>query len=146
MTSRDNDVARSPADLLFETERFNISKVQDHFINPCCFGEDLAGWLQQKLTERGISASRPGQEDWGWYLFVQHNGAHYFVGVGGNRREGAAPDSNAGEWRIMIEKKRPFWDKLRGRNRMTGEEPIRSIIESILREQDDVHNLHWERP
>jgi hypothetical protein len=33
-------------DILFETDRFNVSEVKRHFINPCCFGEDLAGWLR----------------------------------------------------------------------------------------------------
>jgi len=33
-------------DLLFETERFNSSEAGAHFINPNCFGEDLAAWLR----------------------------------------------------------------------------------------------------
>jgi hypothetical protein len=28
--------------ILFKTNRFNLSKVGEHFINLCCFGEDLA--------------------------------------------------------------------------------------------------------
>jgi hypothetical protein len=27
--------------ILFKTNRFNLSKVGEHFINPCCFGENL---------------------------------------------------------------------------------------------------------
>jgi hypothetical protein len=40
--------------LLFRTNRFNLSKVGEHFINPCCFGEDLAAWLGGRLREKGV--------------------------------------------------------------------------------------------
>lgn len=43
-----------PPDILFDTNRFNLSEVKEHFINPGCFGEDLAVWLRAKLIERGI--------------------------------------------------------------------------------------------
>lgn len=144
MISRENDAAAARFDILFETERFNVSKVQKHFINPCCFGEDLAEWLRQKLNERGVNTGIPGQEDWGWYLLVRHNANRYFVGVGGHRREGAPSDTNTGEWRIMIEKRRSLWDRLRGANKITPTEPIISIVETILGEQSDIHNLHRE--
>jgi hypothetical protein len=45
--------------LLFETDRFNLSEVGDHFINPTCFGEDLAAWLRTKLIEQGVEAGEP---------------------------------------------------------------------------------------
>ena len=41
-------------DILFRTKRFNLSTAKEYFINPDCFGEDLAAWLRDKLTERGI--------------------------------------------------------------------------------------------
>lgn len=49
--------------ILFKTGRFNLSKVGEHFINPC-FGEDLTDWLGGKLTERGVVTRKPYQEDW----------------------------------------------------------------------------------
>ena len=51
--------------ILFKTNRFNLSKVGEHFINPCCFGEDLAAWLRIKLSERDVEVREPYQEDWG---------------------------------------------------------------------------------
>jgi hypothetical protein len=80
-------------DLLFETDRFNLSEVGDHFINPCCFGEDLAAWLRAKLAERGVRASEPGQEDWGWYLGAEYAGRSYFIGIGGNADEPSEPSA-----------------------------------------------------
>ncbi len=76
-------------DILFETDRFNVSQVKEHFINPCCFGEDVAQWLREKLAEKGAVTGTPGQED--------------FVGVTGFHKEGAL-NANEGEWRIMVKK------------------------------------------
>jgi hypothetical protein len=130
-------------DILFETDRFNVSEVKEHFINPCCFGEDLAEWLRQRLAQKGLIAGAPYQEDWGWEMLMRRDSEQYCVGVGGYRTEGAA-GKNDGEWRIMVEKKRSIWDKLRGRNAIAEGESILMIIEDILREQTDVRNLRRE--
>ncbi len=130
-------------DILFQTNRFNVSEVKRHFINPCCFGEDLAEWLRQQLTKKGVGAGTPYQEDWGWEMLAQQGPQGYFLGVGGYLREGAV-DKNDGEWRIMVEKKRSICEKLRGKNKMSETEPILSIIEDILREQADVRNMSRE--
>ena len=130
-------------DILFETNRFNVSQVKEHFINPCCFGEDVAQWLREKLAEKGAVTSSSGQEDWGWYLFVKQGSERYFVGVTGFHEEGAL-NANDGEWRIMVEKRRSMWDRLRGRNRMRNGEFIFSLIEEILREQPDIRNISRE--
>lgn len=46
-------------DILFQTNRFNLSAAKEHFINPCCFGEDLAEWLREQLAKKGVSADAP---------------------------------------------------------------------------------------
>jgi hypothetical protein len=51
-------------DLLFRSSRFNLSEVGEQFINPCCFGEDLAAWLREKLSASGMQVDPSGQEDW----------------------------------------------------------------------------------
>ncbi len=130
-------------DILFETSRFNVSEVREHFINPCCFGEDLAEWLREQLSEKGVPVGAPYQEDWGWEMRARQGSQGYFLGVGGYLIEGAI-DKNDGEWRIMVEKRRSIWEKVRGRNKMSESEPILSIIEDILREQADVRNINRE--
>ena len=92
-------------DFLFDTNRFNLSEVKPHFINPSCFGDDLAAWLKAKLTERGIPTIEPGQEDWGWYVEARIGDANYFIGVGGSADE-SARDPNKDEWRLIVEKQR----------------------------------------
>jgi hypothetical protein len=45
-------------DILFQTNRFNLSEAKEHFINPCCFGEDLAEWLPEQLAKKESAQMR----------------------------------------------------------------------------------------
>lgn len=74
----------SALSIVFKTNRFNLSKVAAHFINPCCFGQDLAAWLRTKLTELRIETCQPYQEDWGWDLPAKLPGGSYFLCMSGN--------------------------------------------------------------
>ena len=131
------------SDFLFDTRRFNLSEAKSHFINPSCFGEDLAAWLRSKLIERGIPTIEPGQEDWGWYIESTIGDSTYFIGIGGNVDE-ATDDTNEGEWRITIEKHRRVLDKITGRNKARPDEPIYRIVEDILRADPDFRNVRRE--
>ena len=56
-----------------ETDLFEHREAKPHFINPCCFGEDFAGWLKRELShfpEMGVEVSEPIQEDYGWGLWA----------------------------------------------------------------------------
>jgi hypothetical protein len=101
-------------DILFKTSRFNLSKVGEHFINPCCFGEDLAAWLRVKLVERNIETFQPYQEDWGWELPASLGADSYYLGMGGNA-DGSSTNVDEGEWRIIVEKRRSLWQRLSGK-------------------------------
>ncbi|HXQ27077.1 MAG TPA: hypothetical protein VN822_11760 [Candidatus Acidoferrales bacterium] len=128
--------------LLFRTGRFNLSKVHEHFINPCCFGEDLAAWLRSRLAERDIHASEPGQEDWGWYLDVKHGNDLYYLCVGGNSDGGVNRDE--GEWRIIVEKSRSIWDRMTGKGKITENDPMLDVVRKILQDQADFRDLRLE--
>jgi len=130
-------------DLLFRTGRFNLSKVSPHFINPCCFGEDLAAWLREKLSEKGITAREPYQEDWGWELPAKINGQSYYLGVGGNA-DGDTANPDAGEWRVIVEKKRTIWQRLTGENKITLDDPLLSLIRQILTADTGIRDVHIE--
>jgi hypothetical protein len=130
-------------DILFDTERFTLSETKEHFINPCCFGEDLAAWLRSKLVEKSIPTLEPGQEDWGWYIESRLGDASSFIGVGGVANESAA-NPNEGEWRIMVEKHRSIWDKLTGKHKTSRSDPIFAIIREILERESAFKNVRYE--
>lgn len=118
-------------DLIFNTNRFNLSEEKAHFINPCCFGEDLAAWMLGKLKERNIQSTDPDQEDWGWYIEAKLAGENYMLGFGGNSLE-RPEDPNFGEWRVMVNRDRSFKDKLFGKNKMDHSDEMLTTVKQIL--------------
>ena len=54
----------------FKSTLFNTSVPQEYFINPCCYGDDVAGWLAAALRTKSYAVEGPEQEDWGWYVEV----------------------------------------------------------------------------
>ena len=111
----------------FESTAFNMAEPKAYFINPCCFGDDVAKWLIGELRKQGVEADeKPDQEDFGWYLNFEVTGAgHTFVI--GHRPAG---ESEAGTWIGWLERSRGFIGSLLGR-RKRGIQP--SAAEAIHR-------------
>ena len=117
--------------IIFETDEFNLSKEYDHFINPCCFGEDVSNWLKPFLENIGIEVNDIYQEDWGWKLSCKSNGRSYYLGVSGISEEDC---SDLGEWRVMITKRRSLIEGILGKNKLSRNETIIAQIANILQE------------
>src|SRR5438132_147920 len=130
-------------DILFKTNRFNLSKVGEHFINPCCFGEDLAAWLRIKLVDKNIEVFEPYQEDWGWELPAKHGSDSYYLCMSGNS-DGSSTNEDEGEWRIIVEKRRSIWQRLRGDGKIAADDRMARIIEEILSGEPAVRGVHRE--
>src|SRR5262249_52452744 len=67
-----------------ESDRFNHRIVQPHFINPCCFGEDLANWLREQLlglSRRGFEIDEPLQEDYGWGFWLRKGKSKFWLAL-----------------------------------------------------------------
>jgi len=129
--------------LLFQTNQFNLSRVGEHFINPCCFGEDLAAWLQVKLAALGVETKPPYQEDWGWELPASLPNDSYYLCMSGNSRESPA-DKDDGEWRIIVEKKRSIGQRLTGRGKITSSDDMIRMLEEILKAEPTIREVRRE--
>jgi hypothetical protein len=67
----------------FRADGFNTTDVKDYFINPGCFGDDLARWLAELLRQQGLEVDADiGQEDFGWYLSYRVADRNYDLVVG----------------------------------------------------------------
>jgi hypothetical protein len=64
------------------TDRFEATTPGENFINPRCFGEDFAKWLQKSLIERGHEVSDPIQEDFGWVLLAAVADRKFTISIG----------------------------------------------------------------
>ena len=118
-------------DVIFSSDRFNLSKPREFFINDCCFGDDVARWLVGALQSHGLTATLPGQEDWGWYFDVYFGKSRYFVGVGGAPDEDV-PLNNQGQWRLMVEKHRTLRQKLSGANKLRDDDAFIGVLKDIV--------------
>jgi hypothetical protein len=128
--------------ILFRTSRFNLSVTKPHFINPDCFGEDLADWLKNKFVKRGTDVGRLGQEDWGWYLEVKNAEDSYLLGMNGIRDEASSGEENLGEWRIIVKENRSLGQWLGGEGRKDVDDAMLTTIEEILRAEPDFNEVH----
>lgn len=121
--------------VIFESEAFNHTEPKDYFINPCCFGDDLARWLMEELVGRGIVVdAEPGQEDFGWYFDFSVDDEKYCLVIGGDEE---------GEWSLVVERACGFIASLfGGRHRNVGRRGP-AAIEEVLSRSDRIENPRW---
>jgi hypothetical protein len=129
--------------ILFSTDRFNLSKVGAHFINPCCFGEDLAAWLRNKLIERQVETREPHQKDWGWELPVKEGDQSYYLCISGNA-DGSTANPNDGEWGIIVERKRSISQRITGAGKIAKDDRMVRLLNEILNGEAAFRDVHFE--
>ena len=124
----------------FQSSAFNTSESKPSFINPGCFGDDLAQWLIARFRETGAPTDDgPGQEDFGWYFnFEVPEGSHTCV-VG--LRPGEA--DSAPDWVVWVERARGligsmFWRRQRG----IAPSAI-ALLHEVLSHEPGVTTLRW---
>jgi hypothetical protein len=87
---------------MIETDGFEHREVKPHFINPCCFGEDLASWMKQELlrqTDLGFELSESIQEDYGWGLWASRGKDPLWIAFS---YVGDGPQEAPAQWVISI--------------------------------------------
>jgi hypothetical protein len=90
-------------ELTVETDLFEHREVKPHFINPCCFGEDFASWLRDKLaslTARGFLFGEPIQEDYGWGFWTTHQKGRFWTALS---YVGDGPQEEPAQWIISVD-------------------------------------------
>ena len=128
--------------VLFKSNSFNTTEQKEYFINPGCFGDDLARWLTQRLRDRGIpTEAEPGQEDFGWYLRfriaeTEHNLVIVF-------RPDDIGSSGKGDWLCVLERRAGFAASLFGGRKkgITAEAP--RILHEILQAAPEISEIRW---
>jgi hypothetical protein len=125
----------------FESTAFNMAEPKDYFINPCCFGDDVAMWLIGELRKQGVTTDeKPGQEDFGWYLNFEVNGTAHTLVIGHRPAE----ETEAGTWIGWIERRRGFLASLVGA-RDRGIEPAAvDAIEKVLSNSSLIRGVRWQ--
>lgn len=88
--------------ITIETDAFEHREVKPHFINPCCFGEDLAAWLRRELSplaDAGFRFSDPIQEDYGWGFWATRGKDSFWVAFS---YVGDGPQEALAQWVVSV--------------------------------------------
>lgn len=124
----------------FKSEAFNTTEVKDYFINPCCFGDDLAEWLMEELESRDVEVvGEPGQEDFGWYFTFSCDGADYDFVMGW--REG--DEDWKGDWFGCIERRVGILSTLLGGRKRNIDSSASRAIHAVLVDSEKVEDVRW---
>ena len=114
-----------------KTDRFNLSRVQENFINDCCFGEDFSHWLVGRLRDNGIDADVICMEDFGWVNRVKYQDTMYLMCITGYSDD-FPNNPNYGEWQISFDPHRTLLQRLLRRQNATSEELLSKIKNVLL--------------
>lgn len=124
----------------FRSSDFNITDSRDYFINTGCFGDDLAQWMIDKLSKRGIATSpAPSQEDFGWYFRYSIQNKEYCVVIGFQPNDVSVGDCWIGE----IERHVGLVGSILGKRREGIDEVAIEIIDRVLRSSPEIRDLEW---
>jgi len=126
--------------VIFKSTAFNTTEAKEYFINPCCFGDDLAKWLIGELRRRGVHTKpEPGQEDFGWYFnFSVHDRDYQFI-IGYRPGEEDQP----GDWMCTIEKAAGILGSLFGARHRGIEIEASQAIHSVLSSSHQISDIRW---
>jgi hypothetical protein len=123
--------------VMFQSGDFNCTEPREYFINDCCFGDDVAKWMRDKLNAAGYAAAEPGQEDFGWYLPFKANDVDYFWIIGFRPGE-----SGEGQWIAWLEQRRKGLTGL-FRPKPTINPQIVQVIHTALAGDSRIQNIKW---
>jgi hypothetical protein len=124
----------------FKSSAFNYSAPRDYFINPCCFGDDVAGWLAEQLRHKGYPADDvPGQEDFGWYFAFRVSDISYCFVIG-NR---PGDENTEGEWIGWLERSCGLIAGLLGGRKRNIQPAAVRVIHEILSNSPQIRDSRW---
>jgi hypothetical protein len=124
----------------FQSTSFNTAEQREYFINPCCFGDDLARWLIDRLRSTGIDTdAEPGQEDFGWYFNFKLGENVYCVVLGFRPGE----ENEEGEWVAWVERTQGLVGSIFGFRKKDIERSAGNAIHAALLDPATIRNIRW---
>ena len=122
----------------FKSSAFNTTEPRAYFINPCCFGDDVARWLIEALRAKGCKAEEPGQEDFGWYFNFEVEGVEHCCVLG------YRPEHNdEGSWIGWMERSRGSIGSIFGGRQRGILLAASRAIHDILSNSSQIRDIRW---
>ena len=123
----------------FRSGLFDVSAEPKNPVNPV-FGHSLLKWLSSRLNSEGIETPDPDYEDWGWYFDVSGYGSNYLVGAASVTHDEGTTDEPI-DWMVQVHKHRRMLDKVLGKNKLEGADPLCRLIERIVRSEPSFEDV-----
>lgn len=123
--------------VVVETDLFEHRKVGANFINPCCFGEDFAGWLRERLADPQLELSAPIQEDYGWGFWARRGKERCWIALS---YMGDGPQEEPAQWMVSAAAARGPLGGLFGK-RSTLEPQISARLAQVLSGEPGINVL-----
>jgi len=101
-------------------------------------GKSVGEWLGELLRKEEINVSNLGAEDWGWYSYATYQGNKYLIGFVAYL---ARSENEVPEIIIQVDKRRSLFERVLGKNKLTKNDSLLSIIERYIKGIDDVANI-----
>ncbi|CAN5237938.1 hypothetical protein BH11CYA1_BH11CYA1_40900 [soil metagenome] len=150
--------------ITFQSIEFNTTVPQEHFINDCCYGDDICKWLIEELTKKGVDCDKePSQEDFGWYFNFTLNKVVYCLVCAFRLSEEQAKEQEKeqkkdnekvhedvaeienGDWILWIERSAGFMASLFGGRDKGIDEALPRLVHSTLSGNPAISNIRWHR-
>ena len=121
----------------FRSQAFNTSEDRPEFLKPGHFGDDVAAWIADRLTELGWEVDEEiSQEPLGWFITFSKNAEEFDLGV-------VSLNPEKGIWMAWLEQPSGFFGALFGsRNRdlqPSGPTAVSAVLENAL----EVDLIKW---
>ena len=123
------------------TTLFTATAVRDYFINDCCFGDDGAAWLIEKLKEqRDLQVDAEAiQEDWGWCFGAKVGPRSFLVGVGLYE-----DDDVPNRWLVFIDSQLGSVKRmLFGQTDQAEHLAVCEAIDRVLKDEPSISDIRW---
>lgn len=126
----------------FKSTRFDNVTMKPHFINPTTgFGEDVIAWLIENVRHPSITLDAAIQEDYGWGVWANVNGAPYWMAVSIDEE---TIGGETAEWQMTITYERgcnPF-------RRVPPSRPedlmlLCRVVDTVLHSKPTVNDIQW---
>jgi hypothetical protein len=131
--------------IAIKTELFEHREVKPNFINPCCFGEDFALWLIEKLASlvvRGFAFSQPIQEDYGWGFWAYRERDRFWVALS---YVGEGPQEEPAKWVVSVSKPGVISKLFRRTDSESASQELREHIWSTLKSESAIQIVEAPR-
>jgi hypothetical protein len=121
----------------FRSDRFPAYEGEDQEVNPGIWGKRLAEFISAGLKSRGIAASEPSADDWGWMVGIENESFPLWIGCA-NYEE--YPDG----FLCFVEPSKPFvrrWFK-----KIPTEAQVLTVtsaLDALLASEPAIRNIRW---